>query len=83
MFCWDNSLQEAIDVYTKAAALKPNDPGPYLNRAVAYDSLKQVQQPTKTCTKRSASDPRGDAQPLCFSPDFYMNKGDNQKARRR
>src|SRR5271157_2796728 len=31
--------QEAIDMYTKAATIKPNDPGAYLNRGIAYATL--------------------------------------------
>ena len=71
--------QEAIEIYTKATALKPNDPGPYLNRAVAYNSLKQEGPAEEDLRKAISVDPK--AMPAYYAlSNFYMNKGDEKKA---
>ena len=46
---------------------------------VAYDSLKQMSPPKKTCARRSASIPRR-CRPITLLPVFYINKGDPKKA---
>ena len=72
--------QEAIDVYTKAVALKPNDAGPYLNRGVAYNSLKQDAAAEEDLRKAISVDPK--AMPAYYAlANFYINKGDDQEGR--
>src|SRR5271166_3839767 len=71
--------QEAIDIYTKASALKPNDAGPYLNRAVAYNSLKQEGPAEEDLNKAISVDPKATQAYYALS-NFYMNKGDQKKA---
>ncbi len=71
--------QEAIDIYTKAAALKPNDAGPYLNRAVAYNSLKQDAAAEEDLHKAISVDPKA-MQAYYALSNFYLNKGDQKKA---
>jgi tetratricopeptide (TPR) repeat protein len=71
--------QEAIDIYTKASAINANDPGPYLNRGIAYAQLKQDVAAEEDLRKATTVDPKA-MQPYYALANFYTVRGDGKKA---
>ncbi len=70
-----SNYTKAIEYYTKAISIDPNDAEAYINRGVAYTNLRKYEEAISDYTKAISIDPN-DANAYCNRGNVFYLKGD-------